>query len=155
MGIPESPWVDLRALKAALIEKQRQVHPDTGAYSEDSQDVNASYEALRKPGGSVRCFILLHVAEQELNLNRLPPDFLMEMMEISDAINDFKHGEIEKEIADTMLRSFENNLEMERSNYLKINQPILPEQLINLIVWFQKFQYLKRLRKNLEGIEEL
>lgn len=155
MGIPASPFVDNALLKKALIQKQREVHPDTGNDSDESQDVNSSYEALRKPGGSVRSFLLLHISESQLNANVLPQDFLLEMMEISDFIDESKQSETQFHNADAALQEMEAQLQLENKQFQQIQSPIESNELNQLLIWFQKFQYLNRLRKNLEGIEEL
>ncbi len=157
IGIPAAPWIDFLQLKKAFINKQKEVHPDTGDDTDLSQDLNASYEILKKPEGSIKCFLLLHISEQELNQNALPNEFLMEMMELSDIIEESRNTKSESitEEAKSILHTINADLEQEKIEFSQMQLPPSPKDLITLKVWYQKFRYYSRLCKNLEGIEEI
>lgn len=157
IGIPATPWIDHAQLKKAFISKQKEVHPDTGDETDLSQDLNASYELLKRPEGSIRCFLLLHISEQELNQNVLPNEFLMEMMELSDLIEESKYGQIKhtSESAKLMLDNLRIELDAEKQSFSQIQIPPLSSQVDSMKKWYQKFRYYTRLCKNLEGVEEI
>ena len=106
----------------------------------------------------------MHIAEDALNKNVLPSDFLMEMMELSDIIEESKLSEVgdDKKQADEILMRLKDDLEIEKhklfSNLTVLENEISNDRPIYLdgwIVWYQKFRYYARLRKNLYGIVEL
>lgn len=165
IGIVPSPVINISELKRAFIAKQREVHPDTGDDSDLSQELNSAYEILKTEEGSVKCYLMLHVSANELNKNNLPSDFLMEMMEISDFIEDFfSQNSIESQNeAKSLLFNFKSLLDKDKIT-LNLELSDLTAnggdatrftQLIDKwILWYQKFRYYTRLRKNLDGIEE-
>ena len=164
LGIKPSPIINATELKRAFITKQRLVHPDTGDITDTSQELNAAYEILKTEDGPVKSFLLLHIAEDALNKNVLPSDFLMEMMELSDIIEESKLSEVgdDKKQADEILMRLKDDLEIEKhklfSNLTVLENEISNDRPIYLdgwIVWYQKFRYYARLRKNLDGIVEL
>lgn len=157
IGIPAAPWIDFLQLKKAFINKQKEVHPDTGDVTELSQDLNASYELLKRPEGSIKCFLLLHISEQELNQNALPNEFLMEMMELSDLIEESRNTQSESITAEAknILNTMNEDLEKEKIAFSQMQVPPSFSDLQTLKVWYQKFRYYIRLCKNFEGIEEM
>jgi hypothetical protein len=88
----------------------------------------------------------------DLNQNRLPKDFLFEMMGLNDEIDEKHGGDIAAgERAEAMLNQADSELK-EALNLLKdMSSPNLDE----LVEWYQKSKYLDRLRKNFLGIEEI
>ncbi len=162
LGIKPSPIINASELKKAFIAKQRLVHPDTGDDTDDSQDLNAAYEILRTEEGAVKCFLLMFVSEEELNKNLLPADFLMEMMELSDIIEDSRvSGDVnDKQEAEKLISNLKSELEIEKQNLFLENSSNIENssnaisQINPWIVWYQKSRYYSRLRKNLDGFEE-
>jgi curved DNA-binding protein CbpA len=162
LGIKPSPIINALELKKAFITKQRLVHPDTGVDTDDSQDLNAAYEILRTEEGALKSFLLMFVSEEELNKNLLPADFLMEMMELSDIIEDSRvsGGVNDKQEAEKSISNLKSKLEIEKQNLFSENSINIENssnaisQINPWIVWYQKSRYYSRLRKNLDGFEE-
>ncbi|NBX87641.1 MAG: hypothetical protein EBQ97_03870, partial [Bacteroidetes bacterium] len=84
--------------------------------------------------------------------NRLPKDFLFEMMGLNDEIDEKHGGNIEAgERAEAML----DQAEMELTDGLNVFKESSSPNLDELVEWYQKSKYLDRLRKNFLGIEEI
>lgn len=154
-GLKPSLNLDAKELRSRYLEIQRQGHPDLKG--DDSSEINVIelanrfYEELRTSRGVVRSY-LLSMEVIELNQNRLPKDFLFEMMGLNDEIDEKHGGDIAAgERAEAMLNQADSELK-EALNLLKdMTSPNLDE----LVEWYQKSKYLDRLRKNFLGIEEI
>jgi hypothetical protein len=154
-GLKPSLNLDAKELRSRYLEIQRQGHPDLKG--DDSSEINVIelanrfYEELRTSRGVVRSY-LLSMGVIDLNQNRLPKDFLLEMMGLNDEIDEKHGGDIAAgERAEAMLNQAESELK-EGLNLLKdMSSPNLDE----LVEWYQKSKYLDRLRKNFLGIEEI
>ena len=154
-GLKPSLNLDAKELRSRYLEIQRQGHPDLKG--DDSSEINVIelanrfYEELRASRGVVRSY-LLSMGVIDLNQNRLPKDFLLEMMGLNDEIDEKHGGDIAAgERAEAMLNQAESELK-EALNLLKdMSSPNLDE----LVEWYQKSKYLDRLRKNFLGIEEI
>ena len=154
-GLKPSLNLDAKELRSRYLEIQRQGHPDLKG--DDSSEINVIelanrfYEELRTSRGVVRSY-LLSMGVIDLNQNRLPKDFLFEMMGLNDEIDEKHGGDIAAgERAEAMLNQAESELK-EALNLLKdMSSPNLDE----LVEWYQKSKYLDRLRKNFLGIEEI
>jgi len=159
--------LDGTVVRKAFIAIQKTAHPDFGDESDLSELANQAFELFKKKEGVVRAFVLMYRPENALNANQLPSDFLMEMMELSDLIEESAH-------LDESLKSPENN---EAAKELKRWETALEQELVKLqlefpesnlqvqenlkqlldalIVWYQKSRYINRLTKNFMGIEEM
>jgi hypothetical protein len=154
-GLKPSLNLDAKELRSRYLEIQRQGHPDLKG--DDSSEINVIelanrfYEELRTSRGVVRSY-LLSMEVIDLNQNRLPKDFLFEMMGLNDEIDEKHGGDIAAgERAEAMLNQADSELK-EALNLLKdMSSPNLDE----LVEWYQKSKYLDRLRKNFLGIEEI
>jgi hypothetical protein len=154
-GLKPSLNLDAKELRSRYLEIQRQGHPDLKG--DDSSEINVIelanrfYEELRTSRGVVRSY-LLSMGVIDLNQNRLPKDFLFEMMGLNDEIDEKHGGDIAAgERAEAMLNQADSELK-EALNLLKdMSSPNLDE----LVEWYQKSKYLDRLRKNFLGIEEI
>lgn len=154
-GLTPSLNLDAKELRSRYIDIQRQGHPDlTG---DDRSEINVIelanrfYEELRTSRGVVRSY-LVSMEVADLNQNRLPKDFLFEMMGLNYEIDDKHAGDIGAgERAEAMLDQAELELNDELNMLKESPSPNLEE----LVEWYQKSKYLDRLRKNFLGIEEI
>ena len=88
----------------------------------------------------------------DLNQNRLPKDFLFEMMSLNDDIDEKHTGNVAAgERAEAML----DQAELELTDGLNMLKENPSSDLDDLVEWYQKSKYLDRLRKNFLGIEEI
>lgn len=96
-GLPVSFHPDAEIVKKKFYELSRQFHPDrfvqAGSEAVDealkmSATINEAYRILKNPDATIQYILKYHgVLENEEKYN-LPPDFLMEMMELNEAVDD-------------------------------------------------------------------
>ena len=109
-GLPRKLQVDLEALQRRFYELSRRHHPDfhqgadagTQAQAlEASALVNRAYRALRDPVARVQYLIALEegreVREETTAKSKLPMDLLAEMLEVQEALEEAKSGELTEE----------------------------------------------------------
>jgi hypothetical protein len=148
-GLTPSLNLDAKQLRVRYIEIQRQGHPDLKINVIEL--ANRFYEELRTSRGVVRSY-LLSMDVVDLNQNRLPKDFLFEMMGLNDEIDEKHAGDSAAgERAEAML----DQAEIELTEALNLLKDASSPNLDELVEWYQKSKYLDRLRKNFLGIEEI
>ena len=154
-GLTPSLNLDAKELRVRYIDIQRQGHPDLKG--DDSSEINVIelanrfYEELQTSRGVVRSY-LLSMDVADLNQNRLPKDFLFEMMGLNDEIDEKHAGDSAVgERAESLL----DQAELELSDGLNLLKESPSPSLDELVEWYQKSKYLDRLRKNFLGIEEI
>src|SRR5688572_17497481 len=107
--IPVSPKVDRSLLATKYFSLQKKYHPDfyTSATDEEkeevlkiSADINKAFNTFKDPDLTIEYFLRLnnHLATDEKY--ELPKDFLMEMMELNEAISEEGQEEVEQKIKD-------------------------------------------------------
>ena len=161
--IEPSLAIDSKQLRMKFLEIQRNSHPDFGGEnSTDSELANQYYEKLKDPISRIR--ILFETFDQKsLNDNVLPSDFLMEMMELNDLIDESKFGdENATKEANAMLDELKQALDQNFDELSKLwetaqmDDSVKNEGFWNQhIVLYQKYKYWSRLRKNFDGVEEM
>ena len=97
-GLPASYDLDLTDLASRYRELQRRFHPDRYATAPDSErrlavqmtaQINAAYQALRDPVARGRYLLSLKgVATDEDTDTRMDPAFLMQQMELREALEE-------------------------------------------------------------------
>ena len=148
-GLEEAPTVNKKSISKKYIELQKKFHPDfytneNEADKEFAMDqsaaINKAYKIFTDKDNTIEYFLKLKgiiTADEKFNL---PPDFLMEMMEMNEGFEDNK--EIEKEI-----EQFEDDLEkqiaplIDSENTIELNET----QLQDLKTYYYKKKYLKRI----------
>lgn len=153
--------IDAKLLRSNFLEIQRNSHPDFGdENNNDSELANTFFEVLKSPEKRIQVLLELY-ANNSLNNNLLPPDFLMDMMELNDVIDESKSGEeTAKQQAENQLNGIKSELDNQMSEFIHLweNQKVTVQTISDwteLTVWYQKMKYWSRLRKNLDGINEI
>jgi len=153
--------IDAKLLRAKFLEIQRNSHPDFGSDANtDSELANVHFEVLKSPEKRVQVLLELY-ANNAINNNLLPADFLMEMMELNDVIDDSKSGDVQAtQQANSKLNLIESELDNQMNTFIKKwdTGEITVSSISDwseLIIWYQKMKYWSRLRKNLDGINEI
>ncbi len=101
-GIPESFSPDLAALRRLFLQKSRELHPDFHAAEAEEKQAellelstinNRAFQTLADPESRMRHILELHGMLDGGGKNLpIPPAFLMEMMEINEAIDELGAG---------------------------------------------------------------
>lgn len=144
---------DLKDLRKKYILLQQNSHIDHGGDEQDSEEINQAYEILKDREKRVS-FIINNILQVNLKEHPLSPEFLMDMMEINDLISDSNT----KQQAVEILSGLDSNLNLEFQaidKELKVKGFEGGEYIMKIADWFQRYKYFIRLRKNLQGIEEL
>lgn len=152
--MPQSPIVDRVLVSKKYIELQKQYHPDyfTKENEEDkenalaiSANINKAYNIFSNKDKTIEYFLQIKnviIVDEKYNL---PPDFLMEMMELNETFNE--NINIENEI-----KSFENALNETIKPILALGASSLLDEntLQQLKLYYYKKKYLKRILERLE-----
>jgi DnaJ-domain-containing protein 1 len=147
--------IDAKSLRKAYLDIQRGSHPDLATDNVDansvSEQANAHYQLLLNPLTLVKAY--LDLLDNSLCSNSsLPPDFLMEMMDLSDAIEEMDRKD-EQSMAnvESQWNVYATSLQEEFVSFQNQENPNVKA----LAEWYQKSKYIQRLRKNFDGIVEI
>lgn len=98
-GIPQSCNPDAAVVKAKYYELSRLYHPDrfTMADADRQAEVlqlssanNEAYKTLKDPYATLAYVLKLHAVLEEEEKYSLPPAFLMEMMDLNEALSEYE-----------------------------------------------------------------
>ena len=167
--IAPSFQVDQQALRRIYLANQRKWHPDFHAGNpemhnhalEQTAANNEAYAILTDTYSRIKCILSIYHMDAEKE-SVLPSDFLMEMMDLSDVIEEARSGNLQsREQAEEQLhRYFQENESAlltlsAASDGLVSQQGYSNEILLKAAALYQQHKYLSRLRKNLTGVKEL
>lgn len=157
--LPVSFLIDEAALKKAYYANSKKYHPDfyTLEPAEKQNEIlelstlnNEAYQTLADPDRRLRYLLDIHGAIAEEGNNDIPQDFLMDMMDINEAIMDLEFDFDPEKLAQT-----QSQLEkLEKELYDEIF-PVLQSfdaqsaSLPALKEYYFKKKYLLRIRENL------
>ena len=159
--IPMTFEIDAAALKRIFYANSKKYHPDFYTMESDEKQAeilelstlnNEAYKVLSNADKRMRYILEQKEVLEAEGQNKIPQDFLMEMMDINEALMELEFG-----FDEPLYQKIEADLtELEKSLEKKIN-PILTEfadnQTIDLNpvkVFYLKKRYLLRIRKNLD-----
>lgn len=97
LGLPEQYFLDTQKLRLAYLDAARQAHPDHQAENPEANDqtalLNTAYETLKDPHLRLQYLLQLYDLLDEAGGSKqsLPPDFLMEMMEMNETLDELKY----------------------------------------------------------------
>jgi molecular chaperone HscB len=102
-GLPPAFSLDLQALERAYREIQSRVHPDRFAHAGDAERraslqwtsrVNEGFEILKNPVKRASHLLALNGVDVAFETNTaMPPEFLMQQMELREKLEEAKHAE--------------------------------------------------------------
>ncbi|MEO6669395.1 MAG: iron-sulfur cluster co-chaperone HscB C-terminal domain-containing protein [Ferruginibacter sp.] len=150
-GLPVSPVVSKTSLSAKYFELQKQSHPDfytqaTEIEQDDSlkrsADINKAFTIFRDEQRTIEYFLQTTGMIIENEKYNLPPDFLMEMMEINEAIAEEDASAVAKKLAEYEA-SLYGVVKPVIENYDKLNSS--QADLLKLKEYYYKKKYLNRI----------
>ena len=156
-GLPVAPAVDRSLLAKKYFELQRQNHPDFFTqHSEHEQeealaltaDINKAFAIFKNEQKTIEYFLQHEGIIQENEKYNLPADFLMEMMDINEAVSAEDEAAVSKEVADYTSKLYEG-IKPILENYP--TGEIKPETLQELKAYYYKKKYLNRILDRLGG----
>ena len=152
-GLPVSFKIDGSKLALKYFELQKKYHPDFFTQGteyeqeqalETSSQVNKAYKIFRNEDETIKYVLQLKGLLQEEEKYQLPPDFLMEMMELNEELSENSAGQIN---------------EIEKTLYTAV-QPIIDNyddaatttaDLLKVKEYYYKKKYLQRILDRLGG----
>ena len=150
-GLPQAPSVDRSLLAKKYFELQKENHPDfftqgTETEKEDALEqsaaINKAFNIFQHEEKTIEYFLQTVGLIEADEKYSLPPDFLMEMMEINEALTEEDEAAVVKRVAD-----YENDLSVAISPVIRNYDPsgTRQEDLLKLKEYYYKKKYLKRI----------
>ena len=150
-GLPQAPSVDRSLLAKKYFELQKEHHPDffTQAMDTEKEDaleqsahINKAFNIFQNKEKTIEYFLQtvgLIEADEKYNL---PPDFLMEMMDINEALT-----EESEDIVTKRVESYESELWEDIKLVIENYQADATNEssLLKLKEYYYKKKYLKRI----------
>lgn len=161
-GIPVQLKPDTKSLSARFFQLSRDFHPDFHAQAgeaekeaalEKSALLNKAWKTFQRTDETVRYVLLLKGLMEEEEKYQLAPDFLMEVMEINEALMDPEDADIES------LNKQLTNLQKEI--YVPVQQIVenyqegitSEKELLQVKDWYYRKKYLDRISRQLAGMK--
>ncbi len=161
--IPRSLAIDLVDLKRKFYDKSKQLHPDFHTHSDANAELevleqasfnNQAYRTLRDFDERLKYLLTLQGMLEVEGENALPQEFLLEMMELNEAVMDLQmefQPQKYRQLADQLGAKMEE-LDSHVKSYLTApdSNSFTNADWISLRNYYLERRYLYRLRKNFE-----
>ncbi|MFN0083302.1 MAG: Fe-S protein assembly co-chaperone HscB [Ferruginibacter sp.] len=153
--LPIAPVVDRSGISKKYFELQKKFHPDfftneTEADKENALEqsaaINKGFNIFSNKEKTIEYFLQLNGVITADEKYHLPPDFLMEMMDLNEAID-------EKDAAiQTKIDEFENGLDADIADLISVERSAVLDEndLKKLKAYYYKKKYLKRILDRLD-----
>ncbi len=162
--IPVSLIVDQTKLPLQYFALQKKYHPDffTNANEQEQEEVlekssmiNKGFKTLKDSDETIKYVLMLKGLLQEEEKYELPPDFLMEMMELNEGLMDEDILNIEE--TETKIFQLQKNLYSEVQNIIEdySDERTTEAQLLQVKDYYYKRKYLKRILERLDGMRNI
>lgn len=161
-GIPIALTVDETALRRAYLLNSKQYHPDFHTLSDEAEQAralewstrnNEAYKTLSDPNLRIRYVLELKGLLEQAENTPLPQEFLMEMMDINEALMEleFDFDQERYENAKKLVINMENALDTQIQPILNTWSETVGEaaDLLKVREYFFKKRYLLRIKENL------
>lgn len=161
--IPVQLRVDSKALAEKFFELSRKYHPDYFVNKENKDQaealeksalLNKAYKTFQNPDETIKYVLQLKELLEEEEKYELPPDFLMEVLDINEQLMD---AEDDPELK-AQLQSQVENLQSEIYEPVKeiverYQEGVTSEkELLQVKAYYYKKKYLQRIRRQLAGM---
>ena len=162
-GLPVQLKVDKSLLPKKYFELNKRFHPDFYANTTPSEqqhaleitaNLNKAYKTFQNPDDTIKYVLQLKNLIEEEEKYQLPPDFLMEVLEINEKLMDAANDEQTK----LNLQSAINNLQAEIYEPVKKiiehykDDVTTEKELLQVKEYYYKKKYLQRIQQQLNGM---
>ena len=153
-GIKEAPVADKAVLALKYFELQKKFHPDFYTNENEAEqenatmqsaEINKAFNIFRNPEKTLEYYLQLKgviTTEEKFNL---PPDFLMEMMELNETFEEQDISLSQNKVAD-----YEKKLALEIS-FLSDSVVFSDTEMQQMKAYFYKKKYLNRILERLDA----
>lgn len=152
-GIPEKPRIDNTVVSKKYLQLQKQFHPDfysdkdeeeKNFAEEQSANINKALKTFKNEDLALAYFLKRKGLIRDEEKYSLPPDFLMEMMDINELLTE------DEAVAKKKIEAFENDLRQEAEPMLAKEADHTEAELLQLKDYYYKKKYLHRILERLE-----
>ena len=162
--IPISLQADKKYVQEKYFELQKKYHPDffsneseqeQAEVLEKSSMVNKAYKTFQNDDETIKYVLQLKELIEEEEKYQLPPEFLIEMMELNEALAEVDDSSLEE--TETKISQIEKLLYDKVQNIVEYynEDTTTNEQLLQVKDYYYKKKYLKRILERLEGIRNI
>ncbi len=162
--MPESLQPDRNEVKTKYFELQKKYHPDffstasgeeQHAMLEKSSMVNNAFKIFQDRDETIRYVLQLKGLLEENEKYELPPDFLMEMMDLNEMMQEPDILSVEE--AETKIHQLETELYQSVQNIIENynEERTTNEQLLLVKDYYYKKKYLNRILERLDGMRNI
>ena len=162
--MPVSLQVDKNYLREKYFELQKKYHPDF--FSNESEEeqaemlersslVNKAYKTFQTDDDTIKYVLQLKELLEEEEKYQLPSEFLIEMMELNEALMEVNDSSLEE--TETKISQLEKQLYDRVKNIIEYynDERTTDEQLLQVKDYYFKKKYLKRILERLEGMRNI
>lgn len=149
-SLPEKPIVDKASLSKKYFELQRKFHPDYHTDDTESEQfdilelssaVNKAFAIFKDDQKTIAYFLQTKGLLEDEEKYNLPADFLMEMMEVNELLDEGEADKVKAFIADTELKMDLNFHSILANCVEKIPTP----ELLKIKDYYFRKKYLRRI----------
>ena len=162
--MPVSLQVDRKYLQEKYFELQKKYHPDFFSNESEAEQadmlekssmINKAYKTFQNDDETIKYVLQLNGLLEEEEKYQLPPEFLMEMMELNEALMETDDSSLEE--TETKISQLEKYLYDKVQNIVEYynEDRTTDEQLLQVKDYYYKKKYLKRILERLEGIRNI
>lgn len=161
-GIPVQLRVDAKSLTPRFFELSKQFHPDffvnqDSVAQQEALDqsslLNKAWKTFQQPDETIRYVLMEKGLMQEEEKYELPPDFLMEVMDINEQLMDQEEEGVNARV-EAAVKQLENEIyEPVKKVVEGYREGITSEEeLLQVKAYYYKKKYLDRIRRQLAGM---
>lgn len=162
--IPVSLQVDKKYLQDKYFQLQKKYHPDFFSNESEAEQadmlerssmVNKAYKTFQNDDETIKYVLQLKELLEEEEKYQLPPEFLIEMMELNEALMELDDSSLEE--TETKISQLEKHLYDKVQNIIEYynEDTTTDEQLLQVKDYYYKKKYLKRILERLEGMRNI
>lgn len=147
LELPVNINIDKSALSKKYFELQKKYHPDFYVQSDETDqlealektsELNKAYKILKDQDATIQYLLKIKGLLQEEEKYPLPPDFLMEVMELNENLS---------EDSASAIRAFEENIYTDVKPIIEgyNDEAVTQNELLQLKEYYYKKKYLQRI----------
>jgi len=162
--MPVSLTADKKYVQAKYFELQKKYHPDFFSNEseqeqadilEKSSMINRAYKTFQDDDDTLKYVLQLKGLLQEEEKYELPPDFLMEMLELNETLMEVDDSSLEE--TETKISQLQQQLYSKVQNIVEYynEDNTTNEQLLQVKDYYFKKKYLNRILERLDGMRNI